>query len=176
MQIEDIIETQNRGPRLLWWEQLGLLLAGILVLSLIIYFVVKLCKKQNLGSSIDPAEVAKKAFSQLQKSQHTARELSRLASFILRDYLKSKFNTPALFQTIEEFQLTRDELAYFPVEVRDSITSFLCTASELTYSPNPGLSVASDKLIAQGIALVDSCESTSVTLQQSTEPQPSTHH
>ncbi len=158
MHFEDIIEAQNNSSILLWWELLGILVAVFVIFSLIIYLLVKLLKKNKSGFSSNPAEIAKNAFSQLKQSQNSPRNLSRQASFILRDYLRLRYDTPALFQTIEEFQLTRDELAYFPKEIGDSITGFLTAASELTYSPYSGISMSGDRIIDQGIELVDACE------------------
>lgn len=107
----------------------------IVVILLLIYWIFRQPNREKLrASQLD------KARDQLQKIRAEAAELpSELAatriSLVIRRYLATAFDEPALFETNEEFCLRDTALEQLHPDCRQPITQHLTALSQLKYAP-----------------------------------------
>lgn len=117
-----------------WWLW-ALLALGLILITTILYLT--LCKP---SSAKQHQTLLEKTHQQLDKLREQAPSLptqttiTRL-SLILRSYLETAFNDPALFETTEEFTLRPDALERLPQDSRQPVTDHLIAISNLKYSP-----------------------------------------
>lgn len=160
MKLEDIIETTYHAPETVWWHWSLIALAALVGLALIVFLVRIFIKRQKPTTLGNPARAAQLAFEQLPQQTNDPKTLAKEASFILRDYLQARFDAPALFQTIEEFEISHAELEVITEEARALTQDFLKRTSQLLYSPeNPGfLELELQSICSSGIEIVETCE------------------
>ncbi|MGJ8676519.1 MAG: DUF4381 family protein [Akkermansiaceae bacterium] len=118
----------------LWvWIALAL---GLISLAILLYFLFR--KKTVSEPAQLPIETAREEMEKLKqeidlKPAHaTATELS----LIMRRYLSSALNDPALFETNEEFSLRPGALKSLKGDSKEKITQFLRDLSTLKYTPS----------------------------------------
>ncbi len=113
---------------------------GILLLALAAAFVIWRTRKKRLAA--DPAAIRRAAYLEagnaLDKVEAaTAREAAVRCSLIIRRYLATAAEDPALFETHEEFIARHDALADYTPVARQACAEGFARLAALKYAPVP---------------------------------------
>lgn len=122
------------GPPL--WLLVG---GGLLLIALIALAVFLLLRRKP---TIDPLAVRREALRSADRALAEAkpsdmREAATLASLVLRHYLATLANDPALFETHEEFVARRDSLVRLQGDARTQATEGFARLAALKYNRQP---------------------------------------
>jgi hypothetical protein len=128
-------------PSTPWWIWM---LAGLgcLLVLIIIYLIFR--KSKSAKQRITQLDKARKQLAQLrQKTDALAPHIIAIRiSLIIRRYLATAFDDPALFETIEEFSLRESALSQLHPDSREPITRHLTALSQLKYAPKESANAA----------------------------------
>ena len=121
-------------PSTPWWIWVLVALASLLALALAYCIYKKSRSTKGLTTLLDQAR------ARLEKLRKQSPDLpphvtATKISLIIRQYLASAFNDPALFETNEEFTLRESALAQLHPDSRAPITQHLTTLSQIKYAP-----------------------------------------
>ena len=131
-------------PTTPWWIWSLIALGIIVVLAIIILLIKKNQPARRQNTLLD------KTRRQLNQLQNDANNLSPATlaihiSIIIRNYLKTAFKDPAIFETQQEFTLRENALQKLPPEIRSQIKAHLQNLSDLKYEPNQDKDVSKDQ-------------------------------
>jgi len=108
---------------------------GCLLILVSLYLIFRTSKSARQQTT--QLDKARKQLAQLrQKTDELApHTIATRISLIIRRYLATVFNDPALFETIEEFSMRESALAQLHPDSREPITQHLTALSQLKYAP-----------------------------------------
>ncbi len=152
----------------LWW------IAG--ALAAIGFILYLLWRRKRHPAPLPPSaeQIAFGALHKLEEKSIPLRDCSLQLSLILRNYLQSRLQDPALYETHEEFSQRIDSLSAVPATRRDETRKLLEELAELKYNAPDDEHV--DERTASLIAHTrDLIEKVSLTLQER-ESQPNSLH
>ncbi|MFK7910058.1 MAG: hypothetical protein AB8F34_05585 [Akkermansiaceae bacterium] len=131
-------------PTTPWWIW-ALVAFGILALiALIVLLIRKNKPKRARKTLLDKARARLEALKQ--EAPNLAPEtVATRTSMIIRLYLESAFEDPALFETDEEFTLRPNALKALHPDTRSKITDHLKQLTNLKYEPNTAQDIANQK-------------------------------
>ena len=128
-------------PSTPWWIWI---LAGLgsLLLLIIIYLIFR--KSKSAKQRITQLDKARRQLAQLrQKTDALPPHIIAIRiSLIIRRYLATAFDDPALFETNEEFSLRESALSQLHPDSREPITRHLTALSQLKYAPKESANAA----------------------------------
>ena len=132
----DIAEPEGflPDPSTPWWLWLLIGLGSLLLLAAL-YFIFK--KSKSAKQHITQLDQARNQLAQLRKKHDTLPPhiIAIQISLIIRRYLATAFDDPALFETNEEFTLRQSALIQLHPDSREPITRHLTALSQLKYAP-----------------------------------------
>ena len=151
-EIEDIIETSQQAPILLWWQWTLIVLAVIIIASI----AKRLFKKRKRAAS-SPDKSLPQALQELRKLEKISdAELSISVSRIVRSFLQQKFQHQTLFQTQEEFVSDHEDMNHLPQQAKDHLIHYLNTLAAHKYSPSTHLPSDQNELTQHTSSLLKS--------------------
>lgn len=118
----------------------GLTAAAIAVILLLLLLLLWLLLKKRKPASTNLLALRKAAFNEARSDLEnitptSSRETAVLTSLILRKYLSTAANDPALFETHEEFISRHDSLQALTPETRSAVESGFTRLASLKYAP-----------------------------------------
>jgi len=156
-EIEDIIETTETAPLLLWWHWTLIFIAAILL----VYLLSKWLKMKSIAKP--PANHLKIALEQLvdiEKQDLPDTQLATELSLLTRQYLRDQLNNQALFQTQQEFANDHEDLEKLPPQARTKLAQYLQVLAKHKYLPDSNLPTSKAKLIEHTETLLRGVDST----------------
>lgn len=131
-------------PTTPWWIWA---LVAIGVLLLIILAMVIIAKSKTRRAQRSCLDEARALLADLKKqaTRLPPEEIATKTSGIIRQYLETAFDDPAIFETNEEFKLRTTALETLHPEIKTQITRHLEQLSELKYEPHPDSTAASTR-------------------------------
>lgn len=122
-------------PATPWWVWALVACGAVLLIVAVILIIRKRKPARSRRTHLDEAR-AKLAALRHDAAKLPPETVATRASIIIRSYLESAFEDPALFETSEEFTLRQDALQNLHPGTRTQITQHLQQLSDLKYEPN----------------------------------------
>ena len=122
-------------PSTPWWIW-ALVALGVLLLLLALWLIIR--HKKSTSSRHTLLDEARAKLSELrsQSAKLSPEHIATKTSIIIRNYLETAFNDPAIFETNEEFTLRTNALKALHPDTKMQITHHLQQLSELKYEPH----------------------------------------
>ena len=122
-------------PSTPWWVW-GLIACGVLLIAGIIVIIVRKRKPAKARRSLLDKARTKLAKLRKQAESLPPHTIATRTSMVIRHYLETAFDDPALFETNEEFTLRPNALEALHPDARQQVTDHLQDLSHLKYEPN----------------------------------------
>ena len=143
-EIEDIIETTETAPLLLWWQWAIIIFVALVT----VYFLSKwLNKKATAKPKINNLKTALQQLVVIENKDLDDNELAIEVSMLTREYLRHQLNNQSLFQTHQEFVADHEDLERLPEKARTELAHYLEVLANHKYLPDSNLPTGKAKLI-----------------------------
>ena len=157
-EFQDIIETSETPPILVWWQWAALFLAIVGLIALILFVLKRsqhsrTTKQGNLG-------VALESLQKIDLSTCSSNQLASSVSVIVREYLQRQFSDSALFETDEEFHERSKQLDILPDQAAEKLRAYLADLSKHKYAPNHNHPKALEGFVDKAAELLKGLDST----------------
>jgi hypothetical protein len=166
--VSDFYDISDPGeflpePSTPWWVwAIVVAMGAFIIIGTILWF------RKNRAVKLKYTHLDKvlKELQQLRKeTAHPPHVIALRLSLIIRHYLATTFEDPALFETDEEFSLRESALKSLPTDSRLQITDYLHTLSQIKYAPRH-TEINTSHLIDNAKTLITRLS------QQTTDPPP----
>ena len=145
-EIQDIIETSDTSPLLLWWQWALIGIGALIALCLFIFLLKRKTKASRLPAQSNLA-LALQQLSALDVSETDSNRLAVHLSIIVRQFIQRAFGDTAIFETDEEFHTRSTELEKFSPEATAQLKNYLTAVADHKYAPNPNHPAALESLV-----------------------------
>lgn len=136
------------------WPWLAAAAIAVLVMIAVIIFLLRKKTPAANPQAIRKAALAEAVRALAAATSADARDAAVQASLILRKYLATVANDPALYETHEEFLARHDSLKAVSPAARAAAQAGFSRMAALKYAPKPP-AVAAEEVIAESRALLE---------------------
>jgi hypothetical protein len=157
-EFQDIIETSETAPLLVWWQWVLIFFAAAIAIVIAILLLRKL--KHSTKAPETNLEIALSKLNSLSLENTNSNQLASDLSVIVREYLQVQFGDKALFETDEEFHERAEQIEALPAQAAEKLRSYLSDLSQHKYAPNHNHPAALENFVSKANELLRGIDST----------------